>query len=341
MRKIISLLLVSILALTVVGCSKETTTQKTEEELKEELKAEIRAELEAEAKKKESEKAIKNQDSEETEDIKDNEEHKDIQQENETNLNEGLPEEQLYKYLIDMEYAIDLNKDGQLDKIIYANDYEDNIYIEINGNKYKLNDLNIYSKEISDKFGTIYAEITNDKFGIIDIDTSDNSVEFVLSNQDTPVEKYLYFYRYDGKDFLSLGAVVIGDPSAEKDKIIADGSGEFIVQQYSHIMEAGIYDKKYTVGKTGSIEVVPQKGIYTYKTPIISKVNEKIKAYKDQKTEASFVEIEPGEEMVIHGEIDNWLNIKWKDQELWINGEEVELFRGDFNFQFDGVRFES
>lgn len=53
MKKIISLLLVIVLGLTVVGCSKETGAQKTEEE----LKAEIKAEMEAEAKLKEELKA--------------------------------------------------------------------------------------------------------------------------------------------------------------------------------------------------------------------------------------------------------------------------------------------
>lgn len=53
MKKIISLLLVFILGITVVGCSKETSTQKTEEE----LRAEIKAEMEAEAKLKEELKA--------------------------------------------------------------------------------------------------------------------------------------------------------------------------------------------------------------------------------------------------------------------------------------------
>ncbi|QZY57247.1 hypothetical protein [Crassaminicella profunda] len=49
MKKIISLLLILILGLAVVGCSKETATQKTEEELREEVKEE----MEAEAKLKE------------------------------------------------------------------------------------------------------------------------------------------------------------------------------------------------------------------------------------------------------------------------------------------------
>ena len=53
MKKIISLLLVFILGVTVVGCSKETSAQKTEEE----LRAEIKAEMEAEAKLKEELKA--------------------------------------------------------------------------------------------------------------------------------------------------------------------------------------------------------------------------------------------------------------------------------------------
>lgn len=53
MKKIISLLLVFILGITVVGCSNETSTQKTEEE----LRAEIKAEMEAEAKLKEELKA--------------------------------------------------------------------------------------------------------------------------------------------------------------------------------------------------------------------------------------------------------------------------------------------
>ena len=53
MKKILSLILVLILGLTVVGCSKETGAQKTEEE----LRAEIKAEMEAEAKLKEELKA--------------------------------------------------------------------------------------------------------------------------------------------------------------------------------------------------------------------------------------------------------------------------------------------
>ncbi|QZY57248.1 hypothetical protein [Crassaminicella profunda] len=321
MKKIISLLLILILGLTVSGCSKETTTQKTEEE----LKAEIRAELEAEAKKKESANVSN-----------DAQDHNNVQQEKESKLDEEIAENELRKYAANTEYSIDLNKDGQLDKIIYDNDFQDIEYItdiKINGNKYEIND--------------IYADMAEDKFGIIDIDTSDNSVEFVLGEHDTPGVRYLYFYRYDGRDFYSLGSIVITDHCAdEEDKLTTDGKGEFIVEAYSHIMEAGIYYKKYIIGETGNIELVPQKGIYTYKTPITSKVNEKIRVYKDKTTEASYVEIVPGEEMVIYGEIDNWLNIKWKDQELWINGDEVELSPPDYSgedskFQFDGIRFES
>lgn len=67
MKKILGLLLVLILGFTVVGCSKETSSQKTEEELKAEIKAEmeaeaklkeeLKAEIEAEEKAKEKEKA--------------------------------------------------------------------------------------------------------------------------------------------------------------------------------------------------------------------------------------------------------------------------------------------
>ncbi|SKC36794.1 hypothetical protein [Maledivibacter halophilus] len=53
MKKIFSLLLILILVLSIVGCSKETISQKTEEE----LRAEIKAEMEAEEKLKEELKA--------------------------------------------------------------------------------------------------------------------------------------------------------------------------------------------------------------------------------------------------------------------------------------------
>lgn len=243
---------------------------------------------------------------------------------NETN--EETNEDDPYKYSSDTEYSIDLNKDGQPDTIIYSNN-EDVLAMTINGNLYELNAHDPY--------------MTYNKFRVVDIDPSDNSVEIVLSEAYPPMEDCLTFYRYDGKNFHNIGNVLIGCLNEKQNEISIDGNGKFNVAMNSNIMQDGVYYKEYIIGKTGNIEALPQQGLCSYTTPITSKVNETIRAYNDKTTEQSYVEIAAGEEIVIYGEIDNWLNIKWKDKELWINGEELVHFSSDpdFKFQFDGIKF--
>lgn len=249
-----------------------------------------------------------------------------IQKGTKSESNDETIEAVQFKYSVDTEYSIDLNKDGQPDTIVYSNNL-DEIYMTINGVSHELSEHD--------------PGMTYNKFMAVDIDAGDKSVEIVLNEADPPFGDCLTFYRYDGENIFSFGSVMMGWLDDYQNGIIFDGHGEFSVLNNSRIMQEGIYYKKYIISETGSIEDVPPQKIYTYTTPITSKVNKEIRGYNDKTTDQSYFQIPAGDEIVIYGEIDNWLNIKWKNNELWINDDELTHFSSDpeYKFEFDGIQF--
>lgn len=240
---------------------------------------------------------------------------KDTQQKNEVIEN-------IDEYLQDKEYSIDLNGDGEQDTIMYINAKV--VSMKINNNLYELDNQD--------------PDLTYNKFNVIDLDTNDKSIEIVLSQAEPPMDNYLTFYRYNGEDFYCIGSILGNFEEIDK-TILIDGSGTIGVAKDSTIMEDGIFYWEYTMNKKDDLENIPVLGLNNYSEPIHSKINEEIKAYNDKNTEVPFINIPIGEEIVIYGEINNWLNIEWGDKELWINGDELDHSRTDGVFQFEGIKF--
>lgn len=255
-----------------------------------------------------------------------NDDNQDAEDDNEVTDDE-VAIDNPFRYLSDNEYSFDINNDGQADDIIFHNNY-DTMNMTINGKTYDLEDH--------------YAELTLDSFMLTDIDATDNYLEIVIDEADPPFGEFLIFYRYDGEKFYSIGTVSIGFLEENQERVFIDGNGGVLATDKSNIMEKGFYHKLYSINENGTLEETLPEDIYSYISPITSKVNKEIKGYEGSSTDKSYEAIPAGEEIVIYGEIDNWLYIKWNDKELWVNNDELTHFVPGYpeeKFEFDGIQF--
>lgn len=110
-----------------------------------------------------------------------------------------------YERTFSIHGAYDLNGDGEDDRInsVLKANYEEGSYIEVNGIKVSIDPFNP-SGEIQ----------------IIDIDSKDNYVEVAIFDDGPSGDPNFTFFRYDGKEFYSLGSI---DRYA-----LMDGQGKFI-----------------------------------------------------------------------------------------------------------------
>lgn len=226
------------------------------------------------------------------------------------------------KYLSDIEYKINLNNDEIIDEIKYTNN-ENDLKLTINNFDYSLDDL--------------YPDLTLNEFRIIDINKSDQTLEFVFSVASPPMDNVLSFYRYVENELIYLGNIM-GSFEDFGNKIIFndDDNIELIIDSY--IMKEGNFKKLCSLNEQLKFKIVDSE-YHEYIKPIESKVNKVIKVYSEYNIKTSIIEIPVDEKIVVIAEQNNWLKINWKEKEYWIDGNEIEHSPMENDYQFDGIAF--
>lgn len=249
---------------------------------------------------------------------------------NETNIIDDKDSENSIKndtnqieYLIDQSYDLDLNGDGILEQITYTK-HDEIIKLSINDKEYVISDL--------------YADLTSNEFEIVDLDKNDGVVEIVFSEASPPADNMLHFYRYVDNELMYIGNLVTSIENLENE-VLFDGNGEVQLKEKSNLMSDGYYMRVYNLNDEFKFEEENTDNYYKYADNIESTVNKAINIYNKREVKDEFILVETGEKIIVLGEINNYLKIKWQNQEYWIDGAELDHFPDDNIFQFDGISF--
>lgn len=227
------------------------------------------------------------------------------------------------EYLIDQSYDLDLNGDDILDQITYTK-HDEIIKLKINDKEYVISDL--------------YADLTSNEFEIVDLDKNDDVVEIVFSEASPPADNMLHFYRYVDNELMYMGNLVTSIENLENE-VLFDGNGEVQLKEKSNLMSDGYYMRVYNLNDEFKFEEENTDNYYKYADNIESTVNKAINIYNKREVKDEFILVETGEKIIVLGEINNYLKIKWQNQEYWIDGAELDHFPDDNIFQFDGISF--
>jgi|GEM_PF-3461818 len=235
--------------------------------------------------------------------------------------------------VMDTLYEADLSGNGETELFYLTADEDEGVFLLVN-------------EEIQ-QLSNIYPDLTSYEYRIVDLDPAKKGKELEILEADPPYDQGIHFVRvtsdYSGEHVQTIGPLMVSYEAFDNDRVMYQGNDQIMVIEMSNIITA-FYQKFYRIER-GAIMDESRPDITKYMTPFRTTMNKGVLAFPtDHYTDSGNIYLDPGDEIIIHGEHEGNLWIEYLGETssdfYWILGTMIDHFP-DANGQylFTGVQF--
>ena len=230
-------------------------------------------------------------------------------------------------------YESDLSGNGETELFLLTADEEEGIFLLINEEVHQISN--------------IYPDLVSYEYRIVDLNPTVKGKELEILEADPPYDQSIHFVKvrsdYSGEHVEAIGPLSVSYEAFDNDRVMYQGSDQIMVIEMSNIITA-FYQKFYRIER-GAIMDESRPDITKYMTPFRTTMNKGVLAFPtDHYTDSGNIYLDPGDEIIIHGEHEGNLWIEYLGETssdfYWILGTMIDHFP-DANGQylFTGVQF--
>lgn len=230
-------------------------------------------------------------------------------------------------------YESDLSGNGQSELFFLTADEDEGVFLLIN--------------EEVQQLSNIYPGLMNSEYRIVDLNPGLKGKELEILEADPPYDECIHFVRvtsdYSGDHVQAIGPLSVPFETFNNDRVLYQGNDQIMVIEMSNIITA-FYQKFYRIER-GVIQDESRPDITKYMTPFRTTMTKGVLAFPtDHYTDSGSIYLDPGDEIIIHGEHKGNLWIEYlgetSSEFYWILGTMIDHYP-DANGQylFTGVQF--
>ena len=234
---------------------------------------------------------------------------------------------------VDTLYESDLSGNGETELFYLTADEDEGVFLLINGEIRQLSNIDPY--------------LISNEYRIVDLNPAAKGKDLEILEAAPPYEQNIHFVQvssdYSGEKVQAVGPLTVPYDAYENDRILYQGNNQIMVIEMSNIITA-FYQKFYQVER-GTIADKSRPDITKYMTPFRTTMIKGIWAFPtDHYTDSGNVYLNPGDEIIIHGESEGnlWIEVlgECSSEFMWLLGNMIDHYP-DANGQylFTGVQF--
>jgi hypothetical protein len=230
-------------------------------------------------------------------------------------------------------YEADLSGDGEVELFFLTSDEAEGVFFFLNEEILQLSNIDPY--------------LMSNEYRIVDLDPAEKGKDLEILEAAPPYDQNMHFIQVKSvgnrEDVRVVGPLSVAYDAYENDRVLYQGNDQIMVIEMSNIITA-FYQKFYQV-EHGTITDMSRPDITKYMTPFRTTMSKGILAFPtDHYTDSGNIYLNPGDEIIIHGESEGnlWIEVlgECSSEFMWLLGTMIDHYP-DANGQylFPGVQF--
>lgn len=235
--------------------------------------------------------------------------------------------------MVDTLYEADLSGDGESELFFLTSDENEGVFLFLNEEIRQLTNIDPY--------------LMSNEYRIVDLDPAAKGKDLEILEAAPPYDQNIHFVQVKSvgnrEEFQAVGPLSVAYDAYENDRVLYQGNNQIMVIEMSNIITA-FYQKFYRV-EYGMISDMSRPDITKYMTPFRTTMTKGVLAFPtDHYTDSGNIFLNPGDEIIIHGESEGnlWIEVlgECSSEFMWILGTMIDHYPdAKGQYLFPGVQF--